>query len=409
MSDGMKTLLLTREFPPHVYGGAGVHVEYLARELSTLMDVEVRCFGDQDVHDARLRVRGFDHTGRLVGQAPTPLRGALAAAATGVEFAAAPPDAALIHCHTWYTYLGGIVLKLLYGLPLVVTVHSLEPLRPWKREQLGRGYDYSTWVERTAMELADAVIAVSDGTRRDVTSSFDVDPDRVVVIPNGIDTGEYVRDPGTDVLERYDIPADRPYVLFVGRITRQKGVAHLLRAAEQLEPGIGLVLCAGAPDTAEIAAETEGLVAGLTRRRSGVHWIREMLPRRDVIQLYSHAAVFCCPSVYEPFGIINLEAMACGTPVVAGRVGGIPEVVEDGVTGILVPFDAAAEGGGPADGQRFAGDLAAAMNRLIANEGLRRRMGEAGRRRVEDRFSWRAVAETTARLYRSLAGSRPAD
>jgi glycogen synthase len=314
-----------------------------------------------------------------------------------------PIDAQVVHCHTWYVHLAGILAKLAHGIPLVVTVHSLEPLRPWKREQLGGGYDVSSWVERTALEMADAVIAVSEGTRADVLSHFAVAPERVHVIGNGIDTEEYRPVATTAALERYGVDRSRPYLLFVGRITRQKGIVHLVRALRYLDPEIGVVLCAGAPDTPEIAGEMEAGVAEAKRSRDGVVWIPEMLDKPSVIELYSHATVFCCPSVYEPFGIINLEAMACETAVVASAVGGIPEVVVDGETGVLVPLQLAAHDPmSPADPDRFARDLAAAINGLVADASRASAMGRAGRLRAEASFSWRAIAERTVELYRSL-------
>jgi glycogen synthase len=399
----MKTLLLTNEYPPHVYGGAGVHVEFLSRELATLIDVEVRSFGDQDVDDAHLRVRGYglDERGFTAQRTLTPVFGAFA---RNVAMAATQVDADVVHCHTWYSLLGGICVKQAYGIPLVVTTHSLEPLRPWKREQLGGGYDLSAWVERTALEMADAVIAVSEGTREDVLRLFDVAADRVHVIHNGIDLDLYSPRTSTAALVRHGIDPNRPFVLFVGRITRQKGIVHLARAIPQIDPAVQVVLCAGAPDTPEIAAEMTQAVVGAREARPGVIWIERMLPREEVIELYSHAAIFCCPSVYEPFGIINLEAMACGTPVVATATGGILEVVVDGETGLLVPLEQA--GGAsfePADPARFSHDLASALNRLLADAPLRERMGAAGRRRVEEHFSWGAIARRTVDLYERLA------
>jgi len=397
----MKALILTREYPPYVYGGAGVHVEYLARELSKRIEVEVRCFGDQAESQPPLAVRGYEVSPGLLDATPGELRSPVDTLARCVSFAASPSGADVVHCHTWYSHLGGILEKLLYGVPLVISIHSLEPLRPWKREQLGRGYDLSSWVERTALEMADAIIAVSEETRQDVLDHFDVAPERIVVIPNGIDVEEYRPDAGIDQLERYGVPTDRPYVLFVGRVTRQKGIIHLLRAIEHFDPGIGVVLCAGAPDTEQIAREMETRVAELKERRGEVHWIREMAPRRAAIQLYSHAAVFCCPSVYEPFGIINLEAMACRTPVVASAVGGIKEVVVHEQTGLLVPFEAGGSAE-PRDPARFAADLADAVNRLVGDAPLCARMGAAGRRRVEERFAWSAVAARVEALFRRV-------
>ncbi|MBA2450243.1 MAG: glycogen synthase [Chloroflexi bacterium] len=402
----MKALLLTNEYPPHVYGGAGVHVEFLSRELARLMDVDVRCFGDQQVDDGRLRVRGYGVDERAIA-APGGLRSVFGAMARGVAFGASGVDADLVHCHTWYSHLGGVLVKQAYGIPLVVTVHSLEPLRPWKREQLGGGYDLTLWIERTALEMADAVIAVSEETRADIRRLFDADPDRVRVIHNGIDPSVYHPVAARDVLDRYGVAPDRPYILFVGRITRQKGLIHLVRAIPELARSVQVVLCAGAPDTPEIGRDMEAAVADVSQGREGVVWIREMLARESAIQLYSHAAVFCCPSIYEPFGIINLEAMACATPVVASAVGGIPEVVVDGETGLLVPLEQQVESPfEPIDPPRFSHDLAAAINRLLADAPLRARMGAAGRRRVESHFAWSVIAQRTAELYRNVTTAR---
>jgi glycogen synthase len=402
----MKILLLSREYPPHVYGGAGVHVEHLARELAKLADVEVRCFGKQ--RDAggggRPAVRGFEPWDQALSELDGRLRKAVEPLTVNIAMAGVPADAAVVHCHTWYSMMGGLWMKTLHGMPLVITTHSLEPLRPWKEEQLGRGYHLSRWIEKTAMESADAVIAVSEGTRKEVLECYRVDPARVRVIYNGIDLDVFRKKDPRPTLEKYGVPAGRPYLLFVGRITRQKGVVHLVRALEHVTPGLDAVLCAGAPDTEEIAREMESAVAALQGKRPGVRWIREMVPVPDLAGFYSGAEMFVCPSIYEPFGIINLEAMACGCPVVASRVGGIPEAVADGETGALVPFES--RGGAdfePRDPERFARDLAEAINRLHANEGLRRRMGEAGRRRVEERFSWTQIARRTLDLYEELA------
>ncbi len=400
----MRALILTNEFPPNVYGGAGVHVEYLARELAKLIDVDVRAFGEQDEQRGRLRVRGYPVAHDLAA-ADDRLRPVLGAFSRNLGFMAKPAEADLVHVHTWYAHLGGILAKLAHGIPLVLTTHSLEPLRPWKREQLGGGYDVSAWVERTAIEMADAVIAVSRETREDVLRLFDVPAERVHVIHNGIDTDEYQPTTEADALDRYGIDRRVPYVLFVGRITRQKGIVHLVRAIRHLDPGVGVVLCAGAPDTPEIAAEMEAAVADARRVQPSIVWIAEMVDKRTVRQLYSHAAVFCCPSVYEPFGIINLEAMACETAVVASAVGGIPEVVVPGETGLLVPFEAA---GGtsvePRDPERFQRDLAAAINELTRDPERRAAMGVAGRRRAVDHFAWSTIARRTVELYRTVVG-----
>jgi glycogen synthase len=400
----MKALLLTNEYPPHVYGGAGVHVEYLARELAHRIQVEVRCFGDQVESGESLQVQGHAVPAGLVDRAPQKLRSPLGTLARGISFNAHEVDADVVHCHTWYSHFGGILAKLLYGTPLVITTHSLEPLRPWKREQLGRGYDLSSWLERTALQMADAVVAVSEGTRADILRLFDLDPRRVVVIPNGIDTDQYRPVEERDTLDRLGIPADLPYVLFVGRIARQKGIMHLVRAVEHLDPGTGVVLCAGQPDTEEIAREMQEGVASVQARRDHVWWIQEMVSKRTAIQLYSHAAVFCCPSIYEPFGIINLEAMACRTPVVASAVGGIPEIVRPEKTGLLVSFEQETQPPFEArHPERFAADLAHALNRVAADAALRESMGRAGRERAEQVFSWSAIAGQVVDLYQQIA------
>jgi starch synthase len=379
--------LLTREFPPDVYGGAGVHVEFLARELARLVDLDVHSWGEGRT-DGVLRHR------------PWPVldgaNDALRTFSVDLAMAAALEGRELVHSHTWYANLGGHLAKLLHGVPHVVTAHSLEPLRPWKAEQLGGGYALSGWAERTAVEAADAVVAVSGAMREDVLRCYPaLDPSRVHVVHNGIDTRLYRPDPGTDALDRIGLDRSRPYVLFVGRITRQKGVPHLLRAVRDIDPAAQVVLCAGAPDTPEIDREFRDLFAGLSRAREGVHWLPRMLPRSEVIQLLSHAAVFVCPSVYEPLGIVNLEAMACATPVVASRVGGIPEVVADGETGVLVGY----EGAGDDD---FEAGLARALDSVLGDPDAARRMGEAGRARAVEEFGWDAVARRTVRLYEEI-------
>ncbi|MER6123541.1 glycogen synthase [Streptomyces sp. NPDC001795] len=379
----MRVGLLTREYPPDVYGGAGVHVEFLARELRSLTDLDVHCWGE-------------GAAGGVVRHRPwsalDSANDALRTFSVDLSIAAALQGRELVHSHTWYANLAGHLGKLLYGIPHVMTAHSLEPLRPWKAEQLGGGYALSSWAERTAIEAADAVIAVSGAMRDDILSCYPaLDPARVHVVHNGIDTTLYQPDHGTDVLTRIGVDPDRPYVLFVGRITRQKGVPHLLRAVRDIDPAAQLVLCAGAPDTPEIDREFRELFEELSRNRKGVHWIPKMLPRPDVIQLLTHAAVFVCPSVYEPLGIVNLEAMACGTAVVASRTGGIPEVVDEGRTGLLVDVD-----------DDFESRLARALDSVLADPVAARRMGEAGRERAVGEFGWDTVARRTVRLYEEV-------
>jgi starch synthase len=398
----VKVLFLTNEYPPHIYGGAGVHVGYLTRELAKTMPVEVRCFGDQRVEKGNLKVTGFelDTTGFTC---PEPLKSAFGAVRRCTDFNTTNIDADIVHCHTWYSHFGGILAKKNYGIPLVITVHSLEPLRPWKREQLGGGYDFSLWIEKTALEMADAIIAVSGETKRDIERLFDVDPAHVHVIHNGIDLKEYYKVDSTDALKRHGIDPKKPYLLFVGRITRQKGIIYLVRAIQYMDPDFQIVLCAGAPDTPEIAREMEDAVASATKKRSDVIWIAEMVDRNAVTELYSHAAVFCCPSIYEPFGIINLEAMACETAVVASAVGGIKEVVVDGETGFLVPLKQMKESPfEPLDPKKFSRDLAAKINQLMGDIKSREKFGKAGRKRAEEKFSWSAIAHKTKALYETL-------
>jgi len=398
----VKVLLLTNEYPPYTYGGAGVHVEYLSRELAKSMAVEVRCFGDQSYTSGNLKVRGFQ-LDATHWNCPKPLRSTFGAVQRGTDFNTAGIDAQIVHCHTWYSHWGGILARQNYGIPLVITVHSLEPLRPWKREQLGGGYDFTVWLEKTALEMADAVIAVSNETKSDIRGLFNVRPERLHVIYNGIDLDEYRPTPADDVLRRFGIDRGKPILLFVGRITRQKGIIHLVHAIEFMDKDFQVVLCAGAPDTKEIAEEMKGAVARARKLRDGIIWIDEMLDKASVIQLYSHAAVFCCPSIYEPFGIINLEAMACETAVVASAVGGIKEVVVDGETGFLVPLEQMSESPfEPLYPEKFARDLAEKINLLMHDEKLRERFGKAGRKRAEQKFSWRTIAQETKRLYQSL-------
>jgi alpha-maltose-1-phosphate synthase len=397
-----KVALFTNEYPPNVYGGAGVHVEYLSRELARLVDVEVRCFGTQNETTDRLRVKGYSGWDELKHNTDQRFTGALDAFARSLAMAKDTLDAQVVHCHTWYTDMAGVLAKKLWGVPSVLTIHSLEPLRPWKVEQLGNAYHLSSWMERTGIEDADAVIAVSGETKRDVLQFFPVAPEKIHVIHNGIDLAQYRKSDGRDALIKHGVDPDKPFVLFVGRITRQKGIIHLVNAIPAIDPSLQVVLCAGAPDTPEIGQEMSERVAAVSANRPGVIWVREMLPRPEVIQLYGAATVFCCPSVYEPFGIINLEAMACETAVVASKIGGIPEAVSDGETGLLVPLALQEGTFDPVDPQQFSHDLAAAINQVAQDDALRQRFEQNGRRRVEQHFSWEAIAQRTLELYQSL-------
>jgi alpha-maltose-1-phosphate synthase len=397
-----KVALFCNEYPPYVYGGAGVHVEYLSRELARVVPVEIRCYGDQNVQKENLRVKGYSAWEEVENNTDSRFIGALDALSRSLAMAKDRFDADVVHCHTWYADLAGFWTKKLWGVPLVLTTHSLEPLRPWKIEQLGAGYHVSSWMERTGIEHADAVIAVSRETRDDILRFFTIAPERVHVIHNGIDPGEYRKTPAADALVRRGVDPQRPFVLFVGRITRQKGIIHLVNAIPHIDPVLQVVLCAGAPDTKAIGREMTERVAQVRAGREGVIWIQEMMPRPEIVQFYSHAAVFCCPSVYEPFGIINLEAMACGTAVVASAVGGIKEVVVSGQTGLLVDLERKPDTFDPADPAQFSRDLATAINQVALSPELRERFGQNGRRRAEDQFSWKAITGRTIDLYRSL-------
>jgi starch synthase len=435
MESAMRVGLMTREYPPEVYGGAGVHVEYLGRELARLIEVEVHCWGAQRLDEGNLHVRGELPPPEVSAGCDAKFTAAVDALALSLAQMKELGKIDIVHTHTWYAAMAGFLAKKLYGIPFVMTTHSLEPLRAWKQEQLGSGYAMSSWMERTAILDADAIIAVSNGTKTDILRAYpEVDASRVHVIYNGIDLKQYRYTPQTDALTKYGVDHAKPYVLFVGRITRQKGVKHLVNAVRFLAPGTQVVLCAGAPDTPEMEQEMRAKVEALRRETPGskragheqvtrdggraiatgdptgtghnVVWIEQMVTKEEAIQLYSHCAVFCCPSVYEPFGIINLEAMACGAPVVASAVGGILEVVVDGVTGRLVPFDADPLTGFPLDADRFSRDLAARIAELMANPSLCAQMGAAGRKRVEETFDWEAIAAQTVELYRGLLQQR---
>jgi alpha-maltose-1-phosphate synthase len=393
----IRLAVLTREFPPFVYGGAGVHVDFLVRELQRLPDqvrVEVHALGEP-----RDGAANYPENDSRMPDANAALR----ILSADLAMAASLGEADVVHSHTWYANFAGHLASLLYGIPHVVTAHSLEPLRPWKAEQLAGGYRVSSWAEKTAYEAAAAVIAVSNGMRRDILDCYPgIDPDRVHVVYNGIDTDFYRSVEETDVLDRLGVDRSRPSVAFVGRITRQKGVPHLLRAALKIDPDVQLILLAGAADTPELAGETDELVDRLRAERTGVVLVSEMLPREDVRQVLSHATLFCCPSVYEPLGIVNLEAMACSTAVVASGVGGIPEVVEDGVTGVLVHYDADR----PVE---FEAGLARAIDKIAGDAALASAMGRAGRRRAVAEFGWDAVAARTVDVYRSVLASTRSD
>jgi starch synthase len=388
----MRVALLTREYPPDIYGGAGVHVEYLAAELARLVEVDVHCFGRRSPAGQRQPglplVHGHPPLAEL--DAANSAVGVLGTDLTMVAGVGSTAGVDIVHSHTWYANLAGHLSGLLHGIPHIATTHSLEPLRPWKAEQLGGGYALSSWSERIGLEGADRVIAVSRGMKADLHQAYPgIDPERISVVYNGVDTRTYRPDPAADVLDQFGIDRERPYVVFLGRVTRQKGVSVLLSAATQFRPDAQVVLLAGPAETPELGAEVDALLEKLRAARPGVFWIPEMLPRESVIQLLSHAAVFVCPSVYEPLGIVNLESMACETPVVASAVGGIPEVVDDGKTGLLVP---------PSEPRA----LADAVNRLLDDPGLAAEMGRAGRRRAIAEFSWGAIAEQTVALYEAV-------
>ncbi|MGE3818830.1 MAG: glycogen synthase [Isosphaeraceae bacterium] len=404
----MRIAILTNEFPPHIYGGAGVHVEYLTRELTRLSEgirtVEVLCFGDQAVDEGKLLVRGIAPEGPVPPSRDPRHARFFDTMLRNLIMAGSLDDVDVVHCHTWYAHLAGCLVKQLTGARLVLTTHSLEPHRPWKVEQLGTAYQASSWVERVAYENADGVIAVSESMRQDVHDLYGVPFEKIRVIHNGIDLDQYKPTINPDVLRRYGVDPSIPFILFVGRITRQKGIIHLIRALKHISPGVQIVLCAGAPDTPEIGKEMEERVSEARRETTNpLVWIRQIVPKEDVIVLYTHAALFVCPSVYEPFGIINLEAMACGTPVVASAVGGIKEVVVPKKTGLLVPFEPIAPTDfEPRDPGRFATDLAEAVNRLLADPERLQRMGERSRERVEHFFSWTSIARWTTDFYWDL-------
>src|SRR5450631_653369 len=427
----MRVGLFTREYPPQVYGGAGVHVDYLSRELAREIEVEVHCWGPQHSDNGKLHVRGAEPWSEISSGTEGKFKGALDAFALNLAQMKELSAIDIVHTHSWYASMAGFLAKKLYNIPFVLTTHSLEPLRAWKAEQLGSGYALSSWMERTAILDADAIIAVSNGTKADILKAYpEVQPDRIHVIYNGIDLDEYQYTDNITALKKYGVDPAHPYVLFVGRITRQKGVTHLVEAIPHMPSGTQVVLCAGAPDTPEIAAEISEKIDALRRDTSGnqraavgnfaangahsiataeathtghnIVWIEQMVTKQEAIQLYSNCTVFCCPSVYEPFGIINLEAMACKAAVVASAIGGILEVVVDGETGHLVPFDPDPKTTLPANPAQFARDLAAQVTDLLNDPAKAKRFGEAGRKRAEEKFAWSAIADQTIALYRKL-------
>lgn len=403
----MRVGLFTREFPPHVYGGAGVHVDYLSRELAKEIEVEVHCWGPQNSDDGNLHVRGAEPWAEIKNGTEGAFKTALEALSLNLTQVKALAGIDIVHTHTWYVSMAGYFAKKLYNVPFVLTTHSLEPLRAWKAEQLGSGYAMSSWMERTAILDADAIVAVSEGTRADILRAYpDVNADRIHVIYNGVDLAEYQKTSETTALIDYGIDPTNPYVLFVGRITRQKGVTHLVDAIRYLPHETQVVLCAGAPDTPDIAAEMRQKVENARRDHAHIIWVEKMVSKHEAIQLYSNARVFCCPSVYEPFGIVNLEAMACRAPVLASATGGIKEIVVDGETGYLIPFEQDPVTSFPVDPEKFARDLAAGINRLLEDPDNCRRFGNAGRRRVEEIFSWSTIAQQTLRLYEKLIKQR---
>ena len=399
----MKIALFTNEFPPNIYGGAGVHIDFLSQELAKLGQIEVRCFGDQKVALENMNVVGITSSLTKMEDPNNTHIKMFHNLSKNVEMAQATPDTDIIHCHTWYSHLAGIFTRELLQVPLILTTHSLETHRPWKVEQLGNGYFLSRWIEQSAYKLADGIIAVSEQMKEDVIEAYGVAKEKVTVIHNGIDPEFYKPTFDNSLLEEYGIDPNIPFVLFVGRITRQKGISQLIAAAKHFNKNSQIVLCAGAPDTKEIALETEALIADLRKERDGVILISEMLPREKIKVLYSHARVFACPSLYEPFGIINLEAMACETPVVGSHVGGIPEIIVEGATGFLVPLQSVSRTDfNPLNPEAFQKDFASKINILLDDEALATAMGKAGRVRVLQIFSWESIAKTTFNYYQEV-------
>src|SRR3989339_2070435 len=397
----MKVLQLTNEYPPYIYGGAGVHIDNLSKALSELCQIEVRCFGNQRLNMPNLIVKGYQNVapGEYLSKTLNKVHDTLERC---INFNSDNIDADIVHVHTWYTHFAGILAKLNYSIPLVLTTHSLEPMRPWKMDQLGAGYNFSSWIEKTAIEMTDAIIAVSNETKENIITHFNVHQKNIHVIPNGIDPDEYKRINNPKVLKRCGIDPDKPYVLFVGRITQQKGIIHLVNAIKYLNKDIQVVLCASSPDNKTIATEMESLTKEAQRVHQNVHWVKDMVNKESAVALYSHASVFCCPSVYEPFGIINIEAMACETPVVATALGGIKDVVKNNETGFLVPVQLKESSHEPVNPDKLSRDLASKINELMEDERLRIRFGKAGRQRVIENYTWKSVAKSTMSVYKSL-------
>lgn len=401
----MKIALFTNEFPPNIYGGAGVHIDFLTHELKKLAQVEVRCFGNQKEQTKQLNVLGIQPSLNVMNDENNPHIKMFQNLSRNVEMAQHTLEADVIHCHTWYTHLAGIFSRELVQSPLILTTHSLETHRPWKVEQLGNGYFLSRWIENHAYNTADGIIAVSEQMKTDVVEAYGVSPEKVTVIHNGINPEFYKPTFDNNLLVELGINPAVPFVLFVGRITRQKGISQLIEAAQYFDKNCQIVLCAGAPDTPEIAAETEALISKLKSNRDGVILISEMLPREKIKVLYSHARVFACPSLYEPFGIINLEAMSCETPVVGSAVGGIPEIIVEGETGYLIELESISRTDfNPKNPEAFQRNFAEKINRLLADEDLAQAMGKAGRKRVLEKFSWESIAKTTYSYYEEVIG-----